>query len=51
MATARNAVKLKEQVETGRYIPEEVRRKLEGQTELTEEEKEICRAMSKQRSM
>ena len=30
-------------MEGGKYIPEEVRRKLEGQTELTEEEKEICR--------
>ena len=43
MATARNALKLKEQVDTGKYIPEEVRKKLEGQTDLTEEEKEICR--------
>jgi len=43
LATARNALKFKEQVETGKYIPEEVRKKLEGQTDLTEEEKEICR--------
>merc|ERR1712029_1085236 len=43
LATARNALKFKEQVETGKYIPEEVRKKLEGQTDLTEEEKEICK--------
>lgn len=43
LATARNALKFKDAVEGGKYIPEEVRRKLEGQTELTEEEKEICR--------
>merc|ERR1719342_2013345 len=28
LATARNALKFKEQVETGKYIPEEVRKKL-----------------------
>jgi len=43
LATARNALKLKEQVEGGKYIPEEVRKKLEGQTDLTEEDKEIFR--------
>lgn len=43
LATARNALKFKEQVEGGKYIPEEVRKKLEGQTELSEEEKEICK--------
>lgn len=42
LATARNALKFKQQVEAGKYIPEEVRKKLEGQTELTEEEREIC---------
>ena len=35
-------MKFKQQVEAGKYIPEEVRKKLEGQTELTAEEREIC---------
>ena len=35
-------MKFKHQVEAGKYIPEEVRKKLEGQTELTAEEREIC---------
>eukprot|EP00092_Neocalanus_flemingeri_P004329 GFUD01004654.1.p1 GENE.GFUD01004654.1~~GFUD01004654.1.p1 ORF type:complete len:485 (+),score=184.73 GFUD01004654.1:81-1457(+) len=43
LATARNAVKFKEQVENGNYIPEEVMKKLEGQTELSPEEREVCR--------
>lgn len=43
LATARNAVKFKQQVESGNYIPEEVIKKLEGQTELSSEEKEVCR--------
>eukprot|EP00090_Calanus_glacialis_P002285 TRINITY_DN11706_c0_g1_i2.p1 TRINITY_DN11706_c0_g1~~TRINITY_DN11706_c0_g1_i2.p1 ORF type:complete len:459 (-),score=180.96 TRINITY_DN11706_c0_g1_i2:100-1476(-) len=43
MATARNALKFKEQVEGGKYIPEEVMKKLEGQTEISPEEKEVCR--------
>jgi len=43
LATARNAVRFKDQVESGKYIPEEVLKKLEGKTELTAEEKEICK--------
>merc|ERR1712130_987487 len=43
LATARNAIKFKEQVESGKYIPEEVIRKLEGQIDLSPEEKEVCK--------
>jgi len=43
LATARNAIKFKEQVESGKYIPEEVMKKLEGQTDLSPEEKEVCK--------
>jgi len=43
LATARNAIKFKDQVEGGKYIPEEVMKKLEGQTELSPEEREVCK--------
>jgi len=43
LATARNAIKFKEQVESGKYIPEEVMKKLDGQTDLSPEEKEVCK--------
>jgi hypothetical protein len=42
-ATAKNALKFKEKVESGEFIPEEVRRKLEQKVERTKEENEILK--------
>jgi len=42
-ATARNALKFKEKVESGEFIPEEVRKKLEQKTERTKEEEDIIK--------
>jgi len=43
LATVRNVMKLKELVDGGKYIPEEVRKKLEGVVELSKEEMEISK--------
>merc|ERR1711953_1452539 len=43
LATARNALKFKKQVEGGLYVPEEVRKKLEEKTQLSKEEEEVLR--------
>ena len=40
-ATARNALKFKESVESGQFIPEEIRRKLEQKDNRTPQEEEI----------
>ncbi len=42
-ATAKNALKFKEKVESGEFIPDEVRRKIEEKTQRTPEEEEILR--------
>ena len=41
LGTARNALKFREMVQSGKFIPAEVLKKVEGQTGLTEEETEI----------
>jgi len=43
LATARNALKFKKQVEGGLCVPEEVRKKLEEKTQLSKEEEEVLR--------
>lgn len=43
LATARNALKFKQQVEGGMFIPEEVRKKLEEKTVLSAEEDQVLR--------
>jgi len=43
LATARNALRFKQQVEGGQCVPEEVRRKLEEKASLTEEEEAVLR--------
>jgi len=43
LGTARNALKFREMVQSGKFIPAEVLKKVEGQTDLTEEETEIYR--------
>jgi len=42
-ATARNALKFKQQVEGGMFIPEEVRKKLEEKTVLSPEEEQVIK--------
>lgn len=42
-ATARNALKFKQQVEGGMFIPEEVRKKLEEKTVLSPEEEQVLK--------
>ena len=41
--TAKNALKFKQQVESGQYIPDEIRIKLENKTNRSPEEEEILR--------
>ena len=43
LATARNALKFKKQVESGLCVPEEVRKKLEEKTNLSKEEEAVLR--------
>jgi len=43
LATARNALKFKKQVENGLCVPEEVRKKLEEKTHLSKEEEAVLR--------
>ena len=42
-ATARNALKFKQSVESGEFIPEEIKKKIEAKSVRTEKEEELLR--------